>query len=152
MSRTCGITIIVQPVEQRHLELLLLLINHGWSATHTGHIGYRPLGDVDDFDWHWFPAQDWPSVLKILEQKQVVGEVLALDLTWGLTGMGGFFWVQADEFYPNGVQINTLWRPDRPLLDHNGWITDHGWFLQRILPALRTANIFVASVECRDVY
>lgn len=81
MNPTCGVDIVLQSSEHTRLDILLLLIRSGWSATGWGAITYRPLGDIDDFDWQSLPAA-WPEVLAILEQKQAAGEPLSLELHW----------------------------------------------------------------------
>lgn len=152
MSRQCGVAITIQLSHESALDVLLLLLNNGWSATYGGHITYLPLGDKDDFDWQFTSATNWSDILTVLRHKQMADERLGLALFWQESGIGGTFHIEPDTTYPNGLRIWTLWNPDRPRLPDCDWFTDHGWFLHRILPILIRSDIFIAVVECGDVY
>lgn len=150
MSRSCSLELWCGSDEHSRVDMLLVLMNYGWTTGDT--IIYRPLGDIDTFDFIFRPLDAWPEVLDILRQKEVHGESVGVDLFWPGTAIGGTFSVDLYPELPRYVKLHGFWNPDRQLLPGCAWFTDHSWYLSRILPPLLNAGVAIDMVECQDLY
>jgi hypothetical protein len=130
--------------------MLLLLMAYGWAIGES--IEYRPLGDIDDFDFEWKLREEWPEVLDILREKEARGEPVTLGLYWQGTEIHGTFTVDPYPALPQYVKLWASWNQDRQLLPGCSWFTDYSWYLSRVLPPLLNAGVVIDAVECRDIY
>ncbi|MCP5096930.1 MAG: hypothetical protein GY943_15380 [Chloroflexi bacterium] len=155
MSRTSSININLLSKEHSRLDILSILLQNGWSATASGQITYTPLGDNDDYNWQSCKAEQWLQILEEIKQKELQNERIGLALYWKDSGIGGTFHLNSIEPSLESPQYNRikLWilpYSERPRLENCGWLTDHSWFITRIMPSIFDANLFVETVECTD--
>lgn len=130
------------------LTILELLLDGGWSATTGGHITYLPQGDDGAFAWRSAPVSAWERVRSELAGKQRAGEGLGLALFWQNGPFGGTF--HLDPPHGNALTLWTVWYPERMRLLDAGGLTDHSWYLRRVVPPLSGAGIVVCSLSCSD--
>lgn len=150
MAKEHGIRMTLYSPRQNRLELLALLLAHGWTPGYAGkQIMYFPLGDKGAFNWKFAAAPEWPQVQETLQQLNTKGERIGLDLSWQSSERGGLFHFDA-KTEPHTTELWTAWFDDRPLLSDCGWLTDHNWYIQRIVPPLLTAGVFIQSVQTSD--
>ena len=157
MSRTSSIDINLLSKEHSRLDILSVLLQNGWSATATGQISYTPLGDNDDFDQQTCKAEQWEQVYKEIELKELKNEKIGLALFWKDSGIGGTFHLNpivASSETPlyNRLHLWIMPYTERPRLENCEWLTDHSWFITRIMPGIFDANLFVESVESADYW
>jgi len=148
MSRTCGITFELEMTQHSRLDIILLLVEHGWRFDGL----YLPPNDHGMFDWQDAPAPQWPQVCAILTQIDDANEPIGVSLQWQDTGIGGTFHIDSLTTSSVNQRLWTIWSAERPRLIATYWFTDHSWYLKQILPAFWQADVFIRSVECRDVY
>jgi hypothetical protein len=145
-----GIRLTLYSPRQKRLELLGLLLGQGWTPGYNGkQIMYLPPGDKNRFHWKFAAVSEWPQVLATLEQVQGNGERIGLDLSWQGSERGGLFHFDGKP-EPHTTELWTAWFDDRPLLADCGWLTDQNWYLQRIVPVLVTAGVYVQEVRGVD--
>ncbi len=148
MSRTCGITVSLETRQHNRLDLLCLLMNYGWHFDGR----YLPVGDDGMYDWQAVSPTEWPSVRTILNTKEAQNEQLALGLHWHEQLIGGTFHIEPSTEGQRIYRLWTIWSAQRPRLIDEYWFTDHGWYLQRIVPAFEPSDVSIVSIECSDVY
>jgi hypothetical protein len=147
MSYTSGLILELETT-RAPLTVLELLLDGGWSATTGGHVTYLPLGDDGAFGWQSAPAEVWARVRHELAQKQGANQGLGLALFWQNGPFGGTF--HLDPPHADSLTLWIVWYPERMRLLDAGGLTDHSWYLRRVVPPLVAAGIVVRSLSCSD--
>ena len=122
-----------------------LLLKKGWTIDDHGFIFYLPLHDDEMFDWQREPVQKWPEIRTTLSQKERAEETIGLALTWQDSQIGGTFLVAA-----SGTHFSADWQINRQQVKCTPTLTDHSWYLTRVLRPLLENGIQVKSVQCYD--
>lgn len=130
--------------------LLDQLIDYGWSAGTGGQISYLPLGDGERFAWRAVAASEWVSVRRELVQKEREGEGLGLALCWQAGDIGGTFHVEPPDVQGRST-LWTVWYPSRIRLLDAGGLTNHSWYVRRVVPPLLAGGAIVVSLTCNDL-
>ena len=148
MSRLCSISIDLQTAQHSRLDLLLLLVEQGWRFDGL----YLPPNDRGMFDWQDRPADQWSQLCSTLKQIEKANELIGVSFQWQDTGIGGTFHIDPTSTDTSSKRLWIVLGADRPRLIDAYWFTDYGWYLKRILPAFWQADVYIASVQCQDVY
>ena len=146
MSHAAGVNITPSSSTKSAVELIEAFLNNGWSVNDHGHISYLPSGDEDTFNWQHAAPESWPKIVETLKQKEKSHELIGLVMTWKDADVGGEFL-----FFPDGPKLSISWSVNRKTLKHCADVTDHSWYLAKILPPLLKACSVIASVQCYDV-
>ena len=110
----------------------------GWMLNHNGAVFYLPLEDDDEFNWTSANMSD-TDLNNILIQKDRLGELIGIAMTWHNTDIGGEFLFRASGLISINLSIN------RKLTGSN--LTDVNWYLEKIIPALHRGNIQIESIS-----
>jgi hypothetical protein len=100
------------------------------------------------FGWQSAPAEAWARVRHELAQKQGANQGLGLALFWQNGPFGGTF--HLDPPHADSLTLWIVWYPERMRLLDAGGLTDHSWYLRRVVPPLVAAGIVVRSLSCSD--
>ncbi len=153
MGAFAGITIIYVAGQCSQTEMLDHLIAYGWTPFTEGIFAYRPLGDKDMYDWQIKPQSAWLEVYDLFEQKIAYAETASVRLYWqGTERAGSFHFEQFTNQYGVFDRLWTDWDDPTPKLEQCGWVTDQGWYLERIIPAFLTNGIFIEHVIADNYY
>lgn len=120
------------------LDVIRLLLAFGWRFNYDGAVFYLPVGDDDDFNWHSDDISD-DELLDILREKERLGELIGVAMTWKNTGIGGEFLFRQDGSFSVNLSINR-----RKVKEG---FTDATWYFSRIIPALAVGKINIESIE-----
>src|SRR5579883_562288 len=82
---------LVSRDDYQPLKILEVFLSAGWIFNYFDKIEYLPKGDGDDYDWQFAALEEWPAVLKILEEKSALGENVALGLMYQDSPYGASF-------------------------------------------------------------
>lgn len=105
-----------------------------------GRVTYLPLGDDGDYNWSAL-TPDGGSIHEIFRAKLQRGEPLGIVLSWQETHIGGTVIIDgAAGTLAFSASMN------RQCIAGSS-TTDVTWYLEKLLPALEDADVFVASWE-----
>lgn len=130
------------------IEVVKVLNKAGWSLIRAGRAGYLPLGDTEFLDYRYGEAIEYAQLVSIIEKKEQLGELVAVDLFWQDTFIGGSFRFAPDNSYSEiRISVNS----DRQIvqLNENYSITNFQWYLEKLLPPLHNA-FGVESFSCKE--
>lgn len=119
------------------IEVIRILIGHGWNPSPKGEVNYLPVGDGGNFSWTSVNLNR-EEMIKLLEEKRHRQEIIGIELTWQDQYVGGEFLFIDDENFSASLSINRK-------LVRNSEDTDVNWYLQRILAPLRSHGIGIES-------
>lgn len=124
------------------IRIIQELSNFGWTLNHRGKMSYLPINDNGMFNW---TDEDFceESLIKILKQKEKLGELIGVGMVWQDINIGGEFL-----FYPSDKldgQISIILSMNRKILQINTHlkITDVNWYLIKLLPPLNKGDFNV---------
>ncbi len=120
------------------LEVIKLLLAFGWCFNYDGAVFYLPVGDDDNFDWYSDDISD-DDLLDILREKEKLGELIGVAMTWENTGIGGGFLFRSDGTVLLNLNIN------RRKAEYG--FTDVNWYFSRIIPAFAVGKLHIESIE-----
>lgn len=123
------------------VRLINELVNFGWTFNDNGQVSYLPIGDKDEFAWQRDNISI-ESLMRILQKKQELDEIIGIAMTWKNTNIGGAF------LFINNGKINISLSINRKLLNDgiiNTKSTDVTWYLQRLLPVFNQGDLMVES-------
>lgn len=106
--------------------LIEKFLNFGWTLNDCGKATYLPIGDDGNYDWQ-SESISKDSLMAILDEKEKLGEVIGISMTWENTNIGGSFL-----FLKNGEISISLIINRKSLGGMNN--TDVSWYLTRIMP------------------
>ena len=131
-------------------ETVKLLVDYGWNLINKdGNVVYLPLHDDDAYNWTISPI-DGKSIMKIIEEKEQLNEIVGIMLRWEDTEIVGkvLLWPEKKMKEKKLHTSMTFYlEPDRKMIDDPNYnnITDVNWYLLAILPALHEGDTFVES-------
>lgn len=130
---------LVSPVEPEKfiLSVIQLLLSFGWCFNDGGAITYLPIGDNDDFDWQRAEITD-NTLLEILREKEKLGELIGVTMTWESSSIGGEFLFYSDGIISLNLSIN------RKKIKKHGY-TDINWYIEKIIPVLNKGRMRIES-------
>ena len=73
-------SIEIQFLDKKPIDIVILLLNAGWTFNDNGHQTYLPIGDNDEWDWVWDNLNN-EDLLAILKNKQELSEVIVIGMT-----------------------------------------------------------------------
>lgn len=120
------------------IKIIAMLIDNGWNIQRHGSAYFLPLGDNgDDANWT-LETIEAESLMKILEEKELRGELIGVLLTWQDTLIGGPLFLYSQEealkhklHTPMSLGLSS----DRKILvDYGFEMTDVNWYLEKLLP------------------
>ena len=134
---------IVSPI-----EIVKILASCGWSFVNPeGYVYYLPVGDNDMFDWK-DGKMDIPSLIKILEEKELENELIGVGMRWQNTEIGGeiLLWPER-KMAEKKIHTSMSFCLDgsRQVLSCEGYqkITDVNWYLTKLLPIFNQGDTLV---------
>ncbi len=130
------------------IEVVKILNTAGWTLFRSGKASYLPLGDTEFLDYRYGEAIEYEQLVSIIEKKEQLGELVAIDLFWKDTFIGGTFRFDPDSCYSE-IRINVS--SDRQIiqLNENYSITNFQWYLEKLLPPLNDA-FGVEYFSCKE--
>ena len=129
------------------LAVIQHLLNNGWTFNDSNSIWFLPLNDNNRFDWQKEPLHTWQEVVKIIEKKTNVNEIIGLVLTWQETQIGGDFL-----FFPDYKSLSINLNVNRQRLSSDLIVTDHNFYLQKLVPLLQSAGLTLEAIEFSDLF
>lgn len=144
MSYISGLDISITGNQMVPLNTIKALLEYGWSYNDNGQITYLPIGDAGLYNWQYKPLKDWEKVKKIISQKNQLGELVGLILTWKKTQIGGGF-----HFHSQEQSLSINWSVNRKKL--NEGYTDHSWYIAKVLKPICSIGLNIESFECNDI-
>ncbi len=145
MSTDASIDITLTRTDKKNISAMTIikkLLTHSWTLNDYGKVSYLPIGDNENYSWEQNDI-DVKSILKILEEKERLGEVIGINMTWKETNIGGSFLLWNDGTLSINLNIN------RQIIsnDYGYQITDVNWYLTRLLPALNQDGMVIEYFE-----
>ena len=70
------------------LEIVSILINHGWSLTDKGMTTFLPVEDQNNFQWET-REMSLSELKELFEKKIKLGETIGLEINWKDSQIGG---------------------------------------------------------------
>lgn len=121
------------------IKTITMLTDYGWNLINLeGSVFYLPVGDDDMFNWT-DGKMDLPSLIKILEAKELKNELIGIGIRWQNTDIGGeiLLWTEK-AMLEKKIHTSMSFCIDgsRKSLFDEGYpnITDVNWYLKRLLP------------------
>ena len=145
MSYNMSFKIRLIPAPIDGVEILRSLLSAGWTADNTcGHIDYsleEPDGDNDALT---VPLEELDELLMRFDSHEKNGMFYGISLFWDGTDQGIVIFQ-----YPRDKDrvLNFGYRLTRVVCDFAPPLTDHNWYLKRILPALQRGGAVVRKLE-----
>jgi len=152
MSISAGIK--VQLIQRKNgseiftIEVIKSLIAAGWALFRSGKASYLPLGDTEFLNYRYGEAIEYEQLVSIIEKKEQLGELVAVDLFWNDTLIGDtVMFLPAKNYCEILIGVSS----DRQTvqLNENYSITNFQWYLERLLPPLNAA-FGVESFSCQE--
>lgn len=122
------------------VEIIKSLMTYGWTLNDYGKVSYLPLGDNDDFNWQ-SENISIDTLFDIVRNKELLGEMVGVMLTWEDSLIGGSFLFDNDKSFTFNICIN------RKIIigydDYN--MTNVSWYIERLIPAINSDRIKVEA-------
>nr|WP_174506364.1 hypothetical protein [Acinetobacter sp. Marseille-Q1620] len=134
-------SIEIQFTHINSIDIVLLLLNSGWTFEDNGHQSYIPIGDNDEWDWRWEHLKN-NELLDILKIKQNLREVIGVGITWKDSERGGELILNND----NSLILNLT----NNRLVSKSTVTDFDWYLEKIVNVFNSNAIFIESIKCYE--
>ena len=121
------------------IKTLAVLVDHNWDLVNQhGYVYYLPIGDDEMLDWTSSKIGA-SSLIKILEEKELRGEVIGVAVTWQNSDIGGTVFVYNNKEMTEKrihTSLSLCLDGNRKILLDNGnlKITDVNWYLTKLLP------------------
>ncbi|WNF04738.1 hypothetical protein [Brevibacillus borstelensis] len=125
------------------LDVIINLLEFGWTFDDNGHCSYLPLGDIDDFEWK-SEVLGKEHLLNVVKEKERMNEIIGVVMTWENTGVGGEFLLWNDGSISLKLNVN------RKTTGENLRFTDINWYLDKLLPALNQRNIKIEAFSFEE--
>lgn len=107
-----------------------ILFNSGWRFEDHGEVCYLPYGDNNNFEWKRDNITQG-DLLLILKEKERLGELIGVVITWQYTRVGGNLLFFDDGTISMALNINR-----RLVYTNQLGITDINWYLTKLLQPL----------------
>jgi len=139
------------------MKILEKLVSNGWNLfDKKGCVSYLPVGDDDMFNWTG-KKMNGTSLMEILKEKELIGELIGVGLTWKSTGIGGEVLLrQEKEMQRKGIHVSMsfcLTRNRKLLSDYDCLkITDVNWYLTKLLPIFNQGNTLVEYFSYEEYF
>lgn len=110
-------------------NIVQLLIKEGWSIVKDDKIAFLPINDNDMFDWT-SEKISMNDFVKLIDKKEELGELVAVELYWKDTDIGGHLLFYSSNDFSFGLNINTKYITTKTK------VPDFNWYFERIIPCL----------------
>lgn len=154
MSVSASINLRIINRETREVasqELIICsLIDNGWSLSRSnGFVNYLPIGDNDDCDWIE-EAMSLDALFTILKQKEHLSELIGVVITWENTDVGGdlLLWGREETKLHTPTTFGVTVNRRETSFNTQFKFTDFNWYLDKIMPAVNNANLYVEFFSC----
>ncbi len=130
------------------IRTLQMLVDYGWNLLGADNsVLYLPVGDDDMFDWTC-GNMSMKSLMELLTEKELAGELVGVYMSWRDMGIGGdvLLWQESNMIQKNVlVSMSLCIDASRKTLIHESGleITDVSWYLTRLLPAFNQGDTYV---------
>lgn len=128
------------------IKIIQMLLDGGWTFNDYGASSYLPLGEKEGFGWIIQEDITHDSLMKILEKKELEGEVVGIIMTWQDTNVGGSFLFRSN----NELSINLSVNRKTIVNDSMFEITDINWYLFKLLSTFKE-DVFVEFFSYEEV-
>ena len=142
MSHSASLDVVLAPGGVRPSEIVRALLHHGWRADDQGRIFYADMG-MDD--WKNAGLERLDEVLDQMDDGWNEGKAVGISLVWGDFQSGGQF------LFWKPREISFLANINRHTLDQKAEATDTDWYVERLLPALKSVGQAVESMEWTEL-
>ncbi len=112
------------------LDVILSLVDYGWSLDDHGQVSILPIGDDDLYNWTRMPKNPLKIVYQIINEKELLGEIIGIVILWQDSKIGGQLLVSGDD------KISFILNINRKTLPNCQNFTDISWYLNKIIPPL----------------
>ncbi len=128
------------------IDLLELMINNNWIIKKNNKISYLPLGDDDLFEWTENEMKE-NELKEIIKKKEIEKEIIGIVFYWENTDIGVSMLCFPDNQITFNLNINRVVIDEKECRE----ITDTNWYLERIIPCLKTDKFKVQNVKfCQE--
>ena len=134
-------SIQIQFLDKKQIDIVILLLNAGWTFNDNGHQTYLPIGDNDEWDWLWDNLNN-EDLLAILKNKQELSEVIGIGMTWSDSSRGGELIFEKNNSLIFNISNNRL--------ISESTVTDFDWYLKKIVCAFNLHGVVIESISCYE--
>lgn len=127
------------------LNILSMLDDIGWEFNVDGKLMFLPLDDAGMFNWREVPLSQRTEVEKLLAQKEKLGQLIGVMMTFHNTQSGGQML-----YYPREGLLAFNWTIARRELSSE--ITDHNWYNEMLVHPLMGAGLPIENVQWQDEF
>lgn len=120
------------------VDLLREFFRYEWVCQENGKVFYLTDSSEDEFDWE-YEVLDEAEILKILERKSILGEIVGVAMTWKDSYIGGQFIFRPD------LSCSILLNINRVINDSTG-MTDVNWYLEKVVSVFQSFGIVLEKV------
>ncbi len=115
------------------VEIIKSLMTYGWTLNDYGKVSYLPLGDNDDFNWQ-SENISIDTLFDIVRNKELLGEMVGVMLTWEDSLIGGSFLFDNDKSVMFNICINR-----KKIIGYDDYnMTNVNWYIERLIPAINS--------------
>ena len=143
MSVTSSLDIVFHSSGTNLSEVYESLLRGGWSISDFGKISY--MKTIADFEWEETALENAGDVQSVLRASLSKMQTTGLVLTWTQPLTGGQFLI-----CPEDQSLSISWTINRRILEFNSRITDHSWYLQRVIAPLEKSGFQIEHITCND--
>ena len=123
-------------------KIIQLLVDYGWNLINKdGNVTYIPPHDDEDYNWTTSPMSE-KMIMKIIEEKEKLNEIVGIILTWQNTEIVGKILLWPEKQIgkkKTDISMALCFEADRKMIDNTN-VTDVNWYLTKLLPAFNRGN------------